>query len=392
MKLWAKFVPGERGQTLVWVAGGLAVLMIILAFAIDIGTLQGERRHMQNAADAAALEAARARCFDPGVTSGAQAAALGQAFAVANYTNRPFAVTEAFTVTARIGNDWEFDAYATERVRLTFAGLFTSGQVNVTTHAAAACGGSPYACGLFPLAFSESIWNGIKNMCGQEFYVWTSDFDQNNPSGQPTPIPPDCHTRCDCSKVYDKKDNLIPGAIAIAETGRAWLDFTSAASPLNPIDCGGGSNGCGKNELSCWIKSDSQVLLLKDTCVSGTNGLKWGAADDVNDRAGDFVNIPLFNGPCGTGRDTGDCDATGFNISGFGCVQVIGIDKNEKYSIGWKMVPTPNAQGKVPQYCNDKADKMMRVAVGCGQCETTCGKASSGGNPGSGIKAVSLID
>jgi len=97
----------------------LTLLMIVLALAIDIGALQGERRHMQNAADAAALEAARARCFDPGVTTGAQAAALGQQFAVDNYSNRAMAASETFTVTARANNDWEFDAYATELVNLS---------------------------------------------------------------------------------------------------------------------------------------------------------------------------------------------------------------------------------------------------------------------------------
>ena len=50
----------DRGQTLVWVAVGMVVLLGIVALAVDVGHLYAERRHMQNAADAGALEAARA--------------------------------------------------------------------------------------------------------------------------------------------------------------------------------------------------------------------------------------------------------------------------------------------------------------------------------------------
>ena len=53
----------ERGQALVWVAIVFVLLLATLALAVDFGNIWSQRRHMQNAADAAALEAARARCF-----------------------------------------------------------------------------------------------------------------------------------------------------------------------------------------------------------------------------------------------------------------------------------------------------------------------------------------
>ena len=49
----------HEGQTLVWVAIMLTVLFGFVALAVDVGSLLSERRVMQNAADAAALEAAR---------------------------------------------------------------------------------------------------------------------------------------------------------------------------------------------------------------------------------------------------------------------------------------------------------------------------------------------
>ena len=42
---------------------GMVVLLGIVALAVDVGHLYAERRHMQNAADTGALEAA-ARCFE----------------------------------------------------------------------------------------------------------------------------------------------------------------------------------------------------------------------------------------------------------------------------------------------------------------------------------------
>ena len=58
----------DSGQTLIYVAISMIVLLGFVALAVDVGYLYAERRHMQNAADAGALEAARALCF--GVTSG----------------------------------------------------------------------------------------------------------------------------------------------------------------------------------------------------------------------------------------------------------------------------------------------------------------------------------
>jgi len=176
-------------------------------------------------------------------------------------------------VDARDDNDWEFVATVSEVVPLTFLRMVPGipDEQTVGAQAAAACGASPVACGMFPLAFKEALWEGIDDQCGQKFYVWTSELDREVKQNQPTPVPLSCEA-CDCTAVYNDKWTPEPGALALADTGRAWLDFTAAASEDNPVDCGG-SNGCGTNEISCWIRSDSMVVLLKGTCVSGTNGI-----------------------------------------------------------------------------------------------------------------------
>ena len=54
------FLKNDSGQTLIYVALSMLVLLGFVALAVDVGYLYAERRHMQNAADAGALEAARA--------------------------------------------------------------------------------------------------------------------------------------------------------------------------------------------------------------------------------------------------------------------------------------------------------------------------------------------
>ena len=60
------------------------------------GHLYAERRHMQNAADAGALEAARALCFGADTVPHA-AAAMGDTFMQAN-NSRPDALSQTYTV------------------------------------------------------------------------------------------------------------------------------------------------------------------------------------------------------------------------------------------------------------------------------------------------------
>jgi hypothetical protein len=397
MSILSRKFRWQRGQTLVWVAIALTVLMGAVALAVDVGSLYSERRWMQNAADAAALEAARYKCFTEPVPASSTAAARGATFATTNYP-RPNAAALSYTVAPRTGYPWEFEATAVEQVRPWFAGVLGFGPTEVKATAAAACGDTDRACGVFPLAFSQTLWDGIETQCGKTFYVWTGDKENGGKGANP----PNC-TACDCTKVYDKKGDLLPGVLAVADSGRAWLDFTSAGTGLNPVDCGG-NNGCGAAELKCWIDDDSNVIVLNNSCVSGTNGVKLGVKGNVNGRSGDYVNVPLFNARCAPAASPSGhtCDAQGFNISSFGCVQVVGLETDKK-SLVW--AATPTAPGKYctatnrPNNCEMCLDeKMLEVKVGCDPatgatlCSTDCGKTSGGGAPGAGVRAVSLID
>ena len=59
----------ESGQVIVILAVGLVVLLGLVALAIDGGMVFSERRHAQNAADAAALAGAYAAAFNSGELS-----------------------------------------------------------------------------------------------------------------------------------------------------------------------------------------------------------------------------------------------------------------------------------------------------------------------------------
>ena len=62
--------PGrsDGGQVLVVVAIGLVVVLMFVALAVDVGHWYGQRRHMQNAADAGALSGAYQFCYEASKT------------------------------------------------------------------------------------------------------------------------------------------------------------------------------------------------------------------------------------------------------------------------------------------------------------------------------------
>lgn len=67
----------ESGQALIQTALAMVVIMVIMALAIDVGSLYAERRKMQNAADAGALAGAMVLCR--GGDAGADALKLAKA-------------------------------------------------------------------------------------------------------------------------------------------------------------------------------------------------------------------------------------------------------------------------------------------------------------------------
>ena len=117
----------QRGQALIQVALMMVVLLGFVALAVDVGYTYGERRRMQNAADAGALAGARELCFgDPNM-----AVATAWAYAVTrNGAQEADVSIEDYTVTVT----------ARETANTFIAGVVGYPTMEVSAIAAAECG------------------------------------------------------------------------------------------------------------------------------------------------------------------------------------------------------------------------------------------------------------
>lgn len=353
----------EEGQTLVWVAVGMVVLLLIVALALDGGHLYSERRRMQNAADAGALAGARALCL--GLTQ-AEAEAEAVKYATTEQT-RPYGHTA--TASTDMTN-YIVTVTTTETPPLFLAGALGLGPAQVSAVSKAACGPTTRACGLFPLAFSMDLWNQVKNTCDKVFYVWSGDDDAG----------PDCNVyNCDI-------DPASPGDEIFPDTGRGWLDFGGALDnpndPLYPIPSACLKTGCGTSEIVCWIENLNPAPVTLPKCIAGTSGVKAGAQKPIDDRAAmpypdNIVQVPLFSSLCMSNTACKE----GFYVTDFGCVKVLAWEQRQVYE---KLDPK-----------KFKTFKLVKVSVSCDKaaCENQCGGTTGGGClPGSSdVCAVSLV-
>lgn len=365
MKTWD---DREQGQVLAQVALAMVVLLAFLALAVDVGQVYLKRRQLQNAADAGALEGARQMCFVPGQTyASAQAPARAEALlnapeATVNFPPPPGPYEVAMTV------------QVVENIPSFVAGIVGQNDFDVGARATAVCGAADTVCGLFPVAFKESQWQLIENDCGKTFYLWASDQDDTGGGNQQ----PNCE-ECICDVDGDGEEDVI------SEEGRAWLDFTDTVEPLDPYaDNCAESNGCGANELKCWVEESSAVRISLPTCIAGDTGVKAGVKNEIRDRAdlgppGNIVSVPIYTEKCGTDLK-GNC-SDGFYVTRLGCMEVQGWEQPAK--LYEKIDPSKQCWN----------GKLIKVAVNCGGCNTYCGSTdgTTGPIPG-GVNAVSLVE
>ncbi|NLF75241.1 MAG: pilus assembly protein, partial [Chloroflexi bacterium] len=337
----------QNGQTIVWLALILVVLLGMTALAIDVGGAYATKRQLQNAADAGALAGARAFC------EGSDAPAA-RSTAVNYAKDRNYAPTAVATASAEGVGGGRVHAITSANMETSFAKVVGIDTIDVSADAIASCGASPAACGLWPIAFPQSQWNQIASSCGKTFYVWGSyqDKDDDKDKG------PDCN-ECECNT------DGVPGDDIISEAGRAWLDFSSVAvqEDLFPADnCT--KNGCGADELKCWLAADydGRVSIPEaGLCVDGDSGVKAGVKKIVDDRKGDYVSIPLFDQTCT--NHSGLCKE-GYRIRKLACVRIDPVDPwQQQFDLDYKDGSKHCWKGKV-----------IKVAVACGnECANNCG-------------------
>jgi hypothetical protein len=407
----------EKGQNMVVLVGSFFMLIAVLAVAVDAGNWYLVRRKQQNAADAGALAGAQELCVNTALTGGALEARAEQVALDYAHTNLAADDPSLTTADADMGN-YHVDVVAGQHTPTLVAGLLGFNNFDISAGAAAACGDANGGCGLWPIAFDKTMWDGLVTSCTSDpededpkFYVWAAyhndaDLTPNEECRtccETSAEPELCEAiqigerprrMCVCEDAWDKKapdcdvcDCQHPRSPAddievITDVGRAWLDFSTQAVQQNiyPVNCDP-STGCGANELACWIQDDfnGNVIFGEDgICIDGDTGVKAGVKDEITDRSGDVVQIPLFDGPCEEER----C-ADAFNVVQLGCIRVAGWEHTVKLDF-----ITPPERGNPVCW----KGKLIKVSVECAGCPNTCaGTAGNGPPTPGGARGISLI-
>jgi hypothetical protein len=334
-------------------------LLAFVALAIDTGNALAIRRKLQNAADAAALAAAREICL--GKTQ-AQAKTTAGSYLTKNGA-RPLGVigSNNSIITFTNGNN-RINVTAKGGGEPIFGSLIHIDDIEVSASANSACGSAKSACGLWPIIFSETLWNDID--CGKTIAVWDAD----NPNQQAQCVIGGKYepNLCECYDC-DFQNVGIDDFLVVSDVSRGWLDFPVTDDPLYPDVCK--EAGSGASELKCTVANDFQGRIVLPKWITALNGVKASALKEVEDRVGDTVRIPLYTNLDAPGSDPVR-DVDKFYVGKFGCAIVEGVEKNATLN------PLP---GMPKSYKKIKMTVVL-VTKSCDICTTACG--TTDGAPG----------
>lgn len=147
MKLMKRFLRCEKGSVLAFVTLSMVVLVSFSAGVSDVGVIYTTRRHLQNAADSAALAGAKVLAL-----TGAQGNAINSALDYAQRNNVPVSqIDSGYPVVTNEGpyNNNAVKVSATQHQSLLVAGLFGNGVGNINARAEAV---------IAPMLPTEGIW------------------------------------------------------------------------------------------------------------------------------------------------------------------------------------------------------------------------------------------
>jgi len=357
---------GERGQVLILVAVALLVLLAFAALAVDVGHLYGERRQMQNAADAAALAGARVLCEN--WASAATREALAETTAI-DYAERNGATTVTVTTPFSPTNVVSVTAATTSTSFLAGAPPIGVPEATVGASAAAVCGAATTTCYIWPIAFPELVWAKV--------------YSGGLGCGSPLVIIDDVKT---CG---DAPGDLVCNPNEVSTGGnRGWLDFAQPPVELyGSLKCAG---NCGAAALRCWIDNPYPDTIDLPICIRGELGTIGSAFDEADRHEGEVKKIPLYDSVTDTGSCPGDHPILGdscnsnlmYHVTDIACVKIKEYQKH--YEIEMHVV----GEDKTTDVTDVKA---LIVEVSCEGCDEQCSKGSlDPPQPGEAI-GVSLI-
>ena len=333
----------ESGQTLVYVALSMVMLLLFVALAIEAGHLYSERRRMQNAADAGALAGVRELC-------------LGNAAPTAVAVARTYAVTKnGATWATPVASGQSLSVNALENVNLFFGGLGGIVPVSMTVAASAQarCQSTTGGCLTWPITVGKTQYQS--RPCGSIIYITFDNFD--------------------CDPLKYVCDDIFSGGDASSQRG--W--YSSDPNSCNIPFLRGALNG-GYPQFPVTIHPSP------GSCVGGDSGEKMGVIGGANGKeitdwlASHLDNrrvlIPLYNcrggnGPGASGscscQKPGSCQG-GYEVGAFACMEIISWQKS--YDVPRK-----------PGNTKHQAIGAIEARISC-DCTTYCGQ--KGGDPGPG--------
>jgi hypothetical protein len=332
----------EDGQTLIYVALGMVVLLGFVALAIDGGHLYAERRAMQNAADAGALAGARELC-------------LGLPADTAEAVAREYAVTQngaAWATPTASGYDMFVDAGETSNLFFGGIGGIIPGSMTVAASAQARCVRPGTGCTTWPLTLKQSQFNSLG--CGDTVYITVEQEKKDCPSG------------CDCSHIFS----------GVSDPQRGWF-----VRPNESCGSPGGANGL-RGALYYGGYADWQIH--EGDCIRGKTGADVGTFtggshwEDWLDANGGHptVRLPLFSSFGAGGCGAGEKDCKSYTVGGFGCLDVTAFDQKKL---------DPKLFGPT---CSMDISKVVIASVHC-PCTLNCG--SAGGPPNANEALVPVL-
>ena len=332
----------ESGQTLVYVALSLVMLLLFVALAIEAGHLYSERRRMQNAADAGALAGVRELC-------------LGNAAPTAVAVARTYAVTKnGATWATPVASGTSLSVNALENVNLFFGGLGGIVPVSMTVAASAQarCQSTTGGCLTWPITLRKAQYQA--RPCGTTIYITFDNFD--------------------CDSAEYQCDNIFSGGALGSQRGWYSVEPNSCNVPFLRGALNGGY---------------PQFPVSVGSCVGGDSGEKMGVIGGANGQeirdwlashSDHRVLLPLYD--CRGGNGPGaDCDFTcqkpgscqgGYKIGAFACLEI------QDWVKGYNVPKKPGTK-------KDAVINALEATINC-NCTVSCGQ--KGGPPGPGDALV----
>lgn len=262
----------EKGQTLVFFALAIFVLIGMLGLVLDGGMAYAQRRAAQNAADSGALAGVVYLCGGSPNQYSADNAAR-------EYVDRNNAVVEAVSFPATR----QIEVETSVTFSTFFMGIFGQPEITATASAAAGCGSPGGMGGLLPLAFpcpdpddgvgSESPDCGIK-------YGLLNPVILMESTSSSYACAPDGPINCDVDG--DGYPDIFDTA------NRGWIDFDGNDS----------ETGDNTEDRKRWIDGSGDYIYSR-TWLAGTTGVSTEIFKYIRDqREGDTVSIPIFDYFC----------------------------------------------------------------------------------------------